>query len=117
MFDINSTTFNDIWERYCTANRAQAKKYYNKAKAKAKAQEITKSIKGTTFYIVGGVVTTIKPERELCSIDSLSTSNVFISLIIIVGLLFASFKYISEEDLKTLSGHNLFKGDDICKGL
>lgn len=65
LFDINSTTFNDIWERYCVANRAQAKKYYNKAKAKAKAKEITKSIKGTTFYIVGGVVTTLKPEREI----------------------------------------------------
>ena len=74
----------------------------------------------TTILFIKGILlytTMISIVLFICSIDSLSMNNILISLIIIVGLLFASFKYISEEDLKTLSGHNLFKGDDICKGL
>ena len=74
----------------------------------------------TTILFIKGILlytTMISIVLFICSIDSLSTSNVFISLIIIIGLHFTSFKYISEEDLKILSGHNLFKGDDICKGL
>lgn len=37
----------------------------NKAKARKKVQERNKSFKGLTFYMVGGALTTEKPERDL----------------------------------------------------
>lgn len=65
LFDINNITFNNIWERYCISNRAGVKKSYDKAKAKEKAQESIKSLRGTTFYMIGGVLTTEHPNKEL----------------------------------------------------
>lgn len=64
MKDLNSESFSEIWDKYCTSNRAGAKKSYDKTKAFLKARERVNSLKGHTFYIIGGVVTTEKPEID-----------------------------------------------------
>ena len=61
--DIHSYAI--ILDQYLTANRAYVKKSYDKAKARKKVQERNKTFKGLTFYMVGGALTTEKPERDL----------------------------------------------------
>lgn len=61
--DIHSYAI--ILDQYCTANQKAVKKCYDKAKAKKKVQERRETFKGITFYMVGGVLTTEKPERDL----------------------------------------------------
>ena len=65
LINIDSDSFHIIWESYCCLNRAGVKKAYDKAKAIKQAKERVKSFKGITFYMVGGVLTTEKPERDL----------------------------------------------------
>lgn len=65
LVDMDIHSYAIILDQYCTANRASVKKSYDKAKARKKAQEKNKAFKGITFYIVGGVLTTEKPERDL----------------------------------------------------
>lgn len=60
MADMDSKAFSKIWEEYCINNRKGAKKAYDKAKARKKVD----TLKGHTFYMVGGVLTTEIPERD-----------------------------------------------------
>lgn len=64
LVNINEATFSSIYQEYTERNRAGAIKSYNKTKARAKARESINKNKGTTFYLVGGILTTEKPERE-----------------------------------------------------
>lgn len=63
--NINISSFTNVWNIYCNANRTKVKEAYNKAKAKKKAQERRQAFTGITFYMVNGVLTTEKPERDL----------------------------------------------------
>lgn len=63
--DINNNTMDIIWKEYCENNRTSVKKAYNKAKARQHAIERNNSFKGITFYMVGGALTTEKPERDI----------------------------------------------------
>lgn len=65
LVDMDIHSYAIILDQYCTANRASVKKSYDKAKERKKAQEKNKAFKGITFYMVGGVLTTEKPERDL----------------------------------------------------
>ena len=65
LVDMDIHSYAIILDQYCTANRASVKKSYDKAKARKKVQEKNKAFKGITFYMVGGVLTTEKPERDL----------------------------------------------------
>lgn len=65
LVDMDIHSYAIILDQYCTANRASVKKSYDKAKARKKVQERNKEFKGITFYMVGGVLTTEKPERDL----------------------------------------------------
>lgn len=60
LINLDNESFSIIWDKYCQANRAGAKKAFDKAKARRKVE----SFKGLSFYMVGGVLTTEKPERE-----------------------------------------------------
>lgn len=65
LIDIDIHSYAIILDQYCTVNREQAKKSYNRSKARKIAQEKSKSFKGITFYMIGGYLTTEKPERDL----------------------------------------------------
>ena len=65
LVDMDIHSYAIILDQYLTTNRTYVKKSYDKAKARKKAQERNKVFKGLTFYIVGGVLTTEKPERDL----------------------------------------------------
>lgn len=54
----------EIYNIYSTYNNAGVQKHYKKLQAKKKAEEATKRICGTAFYIIGGVLTTEKNERD-----------------------------------------------------
>lgn len=64
LVDMDIHSYAIILDQYSTTNTAAVKKSYDKAKARKKAQERSKSLKGITFYMVGGALTTEKPERE-----------------------------------------------------
>lgn len=65
LVDMDIHSYAIILDQYCTANRACVKKSYDKAKTRKKVQEKNKAFKGITFYMVGGALTTEKPERDL----------------------------------------------------
>lgn len=65
LVDMDIHSYAIILDQYLTANRAYVKKSYDKAKARKKVQERNKAFKGITFYMVGGVLTTEKPEIDL----------------------------------------------------
>lgn len=65
LVDMDIHSYAIILDQYCTTNRACVKKSYDKAKARKKVQERNKTFKGLTFYMVGGALTTEKPERDL----------------------------------------------------
>lgn len=64
LLNINEESFNKVWENYCIANRASAKKTYDKNKLRAQAKAKAQQCKGITFYMVGGYLTTEKPYEE-----------------------------------------------------
>lgn len=59
--DMDIHSFAIILDQYNTDNRANVMKTYKKAKARQRARERADSIKNTTFYMVGGMLTTEKP--------------------------------------------------------
>lgn len=63
--DMDIHSYAIILDQYCTANRASAKKSYDKAKAKKRAQERSNNFKGITLFMVGGALTTERPERDI----------------------------------------------------
>lgn len=65
LVDMDIHSYAIILDQYLTANKEYVKKSYNKAKARKKAQERKESFKGITFYMIGGVLTTEKPERDV----------------------------------------------------
>lgn len=65
LIDMDIHSYAIILDKYLTTNREYVKKSYNKAKARRQAQQRKESLKGTTFYMIGGVLTTEKPERDL----------------------------------------------------
>lgn len=65
LVDMDIHSYAIILEEYNTANRTAMKKTYDKAKAIKQARERRKSFKGITFYMVGGALTTEKPERDI----------------------------------------------------
>lgn len=65
LIDIDIHSYAIILDEYLTTNREYVKKSYNKAKARRQVQQRRESLKGTTFYMIGGVLTTEKPERDL----------------------------------------------------
>ena len=65
LVNIDNNSFADILHQYLTVNRENVKKSYDKAKAKRRAQERANSLSGVTFYMVGGMLTTEKPERDI----------------------------------------------------
>ena len=64
LLDIDSASFDTIWNKYCELNRASVKKAYIKEKAKKKAREKVAAFTGITLYMVNGCLTTEKPERD-----------------------------------------------------
>lgn len=64
LININSESFSIIWEDYCLNNRASVKKAYLKNKVRKQVNEKRKQFTGITFYMVGGVLTTERPERD-----------------------------------------------------
>lgn len=65
LVDMDIHSYAVILDQYCTVNRDAVKKSYAKAKARKRAQERSKALTGITFYMVGGMLTTEKPERDL----------------------------------------------------
>ena len=65
LVDMDIHSYAIILDQYLTANRAYVKKSYDKAKARKKVQERNKAFKRITFYMVGGVLTTERPEIDL----------------------------------------------------
>lgn len=65
LIDMDIHSYAIILDEYLTTNREYVKKSYNKAKARRQVQQRRESLKGTTFYMIGGVLTTEKPERDL----------------------------------------------------
>ena len=65
LVDMDVHSYAIILDQYCTVNRDAVKKSYAKAKARKRAQERSKALTGITFYMVGGMLTTEKPERDL----------------------------------------------------
>lgn len=65
LVDMDIHSYAVILEQYSDMNRASVKKAYDKAKAKRRAQESIKRCSSVTFYMVGGVLTVEKPEKEL----------------------------------------------------
>lgn len=64
LIDIDTISFQTIWENYCIVNRTGVKKAYLKDKAKKKVRESIKKFSGITFYMVGGALTTEIPKRD-----------------------------------------------------
>lgn len=65
LIDIDIHSYAIILDQYLTINREYVRKSYNKTKARKQVQQREQSLKGTTFYMIGGVLTTEKPERNL----------------------------------------------------
>lgn len=65
LVDMDIHSYAIILDQYLTVNREAVKKSKDRAKSRKKAQERNKSFKGITFYMVGGTLTTEKPERDL----------------------------------------------------
>lgn len=65
LMDMDVHSYAVILDAYLTTNREYVKKSYNKTKARKQVQQRKESLKGTTFYIIRGVLTTEKPERDL----------------------------------------------------
>lgn len=65
LVDMDIHSYAVILDQYSTVNREYVKKSYAKAKAKRRAQERANSLSGVTFYMVGGMLTTEKPERDI----------------------------------------------------
>lgn len=65
LIDMDIHSYAIILDQYLTINRECVKKSYNKTKARKQVQQREQSLKGTTFYIIGGVLTTERPERGL----------------------------------------------------
>ena len=65
LVDMDIHSYAVILDQYSTINRECVKKSYAKAKAKRRAQERANSLSGVTFYMVGGMLTTEKPERDI----------------------------------------------------
>lgn len=64
LIDLNTESFNLIWENYCTMNRESVKKVYLKKKVRKQMNEKWKESKGITFYMIGGALTTEIPRIE-----------------------------------------------------
>lgn len=65
LIDIDIDSYAIIYNQYCSVNTAFVKKCLKKAKVRKQMQEREKTFKGLTFYMVGGVLTTEKPERDI----------------------------------------------------
>ena len=65
LVNIDNNSFADVLRQYLTVNRENVKKSYDKAKVRKRVQERNKTFKGITFYMIGGALTTEKPERDL----------------------------------------------------
>ena len=65
LVDMDIHSYAIILDQYCTANSNAVKKSYAKAKARKKAQERSKALTSITFYMVGGTLTTEKPELDI----------------------------------------------------
>ena len=63
LIDMDIHSYAIILDEYLTTNREYVKKSYNKAKARRQVQQRRESLKGTTFYIIGGVLTTENPKE------------------------------------------------------
>lgn len=64
LIDLNTETFNKVWEVYTLKNREFVKKSYTKAKARQKARAKADAIKGHVFYLVNGCLTTELPTED-----------------------------------------------------
>lgn len=60
LLDINESSFEEVWNHYCTMNRAAVNKYNKKVKARKRVEKI----KGITLFMVDGVLTTELPIRD-----------------------------------------------------
>lgn len=65
LVDIDTNSYALILDRYSIKNKEYVKKSKNKATVLRKIQERRKTFKNITFYMVNGILTTEKPEREL----------------------------------------------------
>lgn len=65
LIDMDIHSFAIILDQYQTKNRESVKRSYIKAKMMKKVQERRQSFNGLTFYMVGGALTTEKPERDI----------------------------------------------------
>lgn len=65
LLDMNTEALNTVWEQYCKANRAGVKRAFLKNKARKNAEERRKNFKGVTFYMIGGALSTDKPELDI----------------------------------------------------
>lgn len=63
--DLNTESFTKVMEDYSSRNKSAVSLNYKKKVARKKAEEKRKQFKGLTFYMVGGVLTTEKPERDI----------------------------------------------------
>lgn len=61
---INEETIKAIYNMYSSLNKSAVAKHYKKQKQIAKIKAYKASFKGLIFYNIGGVLTTIKPERD-----------------------------------------------------
>lgn len=61
---IDEQTIKAIYNMYSSINKSAAAKHYKKQKQIAKINAYRASFKGLIFYNIGGVITTIKPERD-----------------------------------------------------
>lgn len=64
LVDMDIHSYAIILDQYSYNNKTAVKKAYDKAKARKKVQERRDSFKGITLYMVGGVLTTEKPEID-----------------------------------------------------
>lgn len=62
---IDQKVFNTVYNEYCKKNSEQVKKCYLRAKARKQIKKRREEFSGLTFYMVGGVLTTEKPERDI----------------------------------------------------
>lgn len=64
LVDMDIHSYAIILNQYLTVNRESVKKCQRKAKARESAKKRAKSFTGVTFYMVDGVLTTEKPDRD-----------------------------------------------------
>lgn len=65
LVDMDIHSYAIVLDQYNTKNKEYVKKSYYKAKLRKRAEERRNSFNGITFYMVGGVLTTEKPERDI----------------------------------------------------